>query len=115
MSPPSCNRIAKALESTGEEGDGVTEEVAKVLDRLDAGDVADLCRESLGNGWKPSEDMVDRIKAVLKAALPKFVVNGMQAAGTGSMNSLNARTRSGTTAEGGTEDETPADKDALAR
>jgi hypothetical protein len=47
-----------------------------VLDGIDAGDVAALCRESLENGWKPSGDMVDRILAVLKAALPKVVENG---------------------------------------
>ena len=70
-SRPSVNRIAKAVESMGDEGDGVTDEVAKVLDGIDAGDLADLCRESLENGWKPGADLVDRIVAGLKAALPK--------------------------------------------
>ena len=64
-SRPSVNRIAKAVESMGDEGDGVTDEVAKVLDGIDAGDLADLCRESLENGWKPGVVLVDRILAEL--------------------------------------------------
>ena len=110
---PSVNRIAKAVESMGDEGDGVTNEVANVLDGIDAGDVAALCRESLENGWKPSGDVVDRILAVLKAALPKAVENGMQAAQTGTMNSLNAHATSGPNAEGVNGDEAPLNKDTV--
>ena len=106
-------RIAKALESMCDhgEGEGVSEEVAKVLDLLHAGDLSALCRDSLAGKWRPSDDVVGRIKGVLEAALPKLLVNAMHAAKTGTMNSLNARTSTGANAEAGSMNAAPGEKD----
>ena len=101
---PRPDTIIKALESMCEDGDGVTKEVCQVLDHLDGGDLAALCHDSVRGGWNPNAGVVDRIKTVLKAALPKMAVNAMDLVKTGTMELLMTGPNTAKTAGGWDED-----------
>ena len=101
---PPRDIILKALESMCEDGDGVTKEVCKVLDHLEGGELATLCHDSLRGGWNPHAGVVDRVKTVLKDALPKMAVNAMDLVKTGTMEHLMTGPNTAKTAGGWDED-----------
>ena len=107
---PPLHTIIKALESMCEDGDGVTKEVCKVLDHLEGGDLAALCHDSLRGGWNPNAGVVDRIKTVLKAALPKMAVNAMDLVKTGTMEHLMTGPNTAKTAGGWDEDKAHSER-----